>query len=125
MNFKNNESERMDGWGKCWTLIKMINDQNNEMKEWTLKFWNDWLDGWKNKRKEVRKKWMNEWMNEWTKRMRFWKKLKLKWWIPSVISKGTNLFCSHWNLIYKMKPTNDTSWIWPTNIVYQCMHILK
>lgn len=52
----------MDGWmGK---LMKMINDQNNEMKEWTLKFWNDWMDGWKNKRKEVMKKWMNEWMDE-------------------------------------------------------------
>ncbi len=68
--------EWMDGWEKWWKLVKMINNQKNEMNEWTLKIWNDWMDGWKNKRKEISRKWMNEILK---------KKLKLKWWIYSVV----------------------------------------
>lgn len=82
----------MDGWWETWwKLIKMINNQKNEMKEWTLKIWNDWMDGWKNKRKEVKKKWMNEWMNG-PKKWDFEKKLKLKWWVYSIVWKQTNVF---------------------------------
>jgi hypothetical protein len=50
-----------NGWER--NLTKGMNDQKNE---WTkrLKFWNDWMDGWKNKKKEGEKEGMNEPKND-------------------------------------------------------------
>jgi len=55
----------------------------NEWKKWTkrLKFWNDWMDGWKNERKEERKEGTNEWMNQKNEILGILGKSNLKWWI--------------------------------------------
>jgi len=56
---------------------------NEWKKNWTkrFKFWNDWMDGWKNERKEARKKGRNEWMNQNNEILRILGKSNLKWWI--------------------------------------------
>jgi hypothetical protein len=51
---------QMDGkeiWQKEWMIKRM-----KWMNKWTkrLKFWNDWMDGWKNKKKDGEKEGMNE-----------------------------------------------------------------
>lgn len=99
---------QMDGkeiWQKEWMIKRM-----KWMNKWTkrLKFWNDWMDGWKNKKKDGEKEGMNE-PKEWYSRN--FKQFKV--WNDEFI-----VMLSFWNVEFGKFPTSQL-------VVSNCLYFFQ